>query len=56
MVKDIALDLKLDSIKVIGYDGTQVIQTFIPSLCGIATDRGACRANGRYPSQKIDDP
>ena len=35
MVKDIALDLKLDNIKVIGYDGTQVIQTFIPSLSTI---------------------
>lgn len=35
MVKDIALDLNFDSIKVIGYDGTKVIQTFIPSLSTI---------------------
>lgn len=35
MVRDIALDLKFDSLKVIGYDGTQVIQTFIPSLSTI---------------------
>lgn len=35
MVKDIALDLNFKNIKVIGYDGTQVIQTFIPSLSTI---------------------
>lgn len=32
MVRDIARDLGLDKLKVVGYDGTQVIQTFMPDL------------------------
>lgn len=57
MVRDIAKLLTLDTLKVIGYDGTQVIQTYMPDLSTIVQpidDLATLMVN--ILIQKIEDP